>query len=121
MRKVDPGSDFVMSNKFSHQYMVSGDDLVLKVYETYPNDVFENIDWKKPAVKPSIEMKDSHALATTCYASNGATKTIVTGGRDGMINVRSSESVSGHDAFEAHLTFSAHSVLQGGVVSIAID
>jgi len=101
--------------------MVSGEDLVLKIYESYPNDAFENIDWKKPAVKPSIEMKDSHALGTTCYSSNGATKTLVTGGRDGVINVRSIESVSGNDAFEAHLTFSAHSVLQGGVVSIAID
>ena len=121
VRKVDTGSDFLISSKFCKHYIVSGDDLILKAYEHYPTDDFKVIDWKKPAVKPAIELKDSHALALTCYTTNEASKIIITGGRDGMINIRSSETQPGHDQFECLTTFSAHSVLQGGVVSIAID
>ena len=101
--------------------MVCGEDLVLKAYEHYPSDSFERVDWKKPAVKPSIELRDSHALRTAVCASSGATKVVVTGGQDGMINVRHAEQQPGLDPYERSTTFSAHSVHTGGVVCISLD
>ena len=97
VRKIDVGSDMMICNQFTKHYMVSGEDNMLKAYEHFPSDNFDKIDWKKAAVKPGIELTDSHALQTTVSASNGASKIIVTGGRDGMIIVRSSEIQPGHD------------------------
>ena len=91
VRKVDPGSDMICCNTFTKHYLVSGDDNIVKAYEHYPSDHTDKIDWKKPAVKPSIECKDSHALATTVVCQSSASKVIVTGGRDGVIIVRHSE------------------------------
>ena len=88
---MDVGSDVILCNPFTKHYFVSGDDNILKAYEHYPSDVYEKVDYKKAAVKPSIELKDSHALATTVGAYSSATKVMVTGGRDGMIIVRYSE------------------------------
>lgn len=110
VKKIDNDSSMLVSNQFSKHYGVVGDDLVLKFYEHYPDDEFNNIDWKKPAVKASIEMRDSHALGTTCTASSSQGNMILTGGRDGMIIQRSSEIVAGHDQFECVNTFSAHAI-----------
>ena len=70
MRKIDVGSELIICNQFTKHYMVSGEDNLLKAYEHFPSDTFEKIDWKKAAVKPGIELADSHALATTVSASN---------------------------------------------------
>lgn len=68
VRKVDPGSDFIICNYFTKHYFVSGDDNLLKVYEHYPTDAYDKVDFSKHAVKPGNELKDSHALATTVCA-----------------------------------------------------
>ena len=65
MRKIDPGTDLIVCNPFTRHYFVSGDDNVMKAYEHYPSDSIEKVDWKKPAVKPGVELKDSHALRMT--------------------------------------------------------
>ena len=87
----------------------------MKAYEHFPSDTYDKVDYKKAAVKPSIELKDSHALATTVGAYSSATKVIVTGGRDGMIIVRNSEHQAGMDLYEGSLRFSAHSTNMEGV------
>lgn len=97
VKKIDLDSKILVSNQFSKHYGVVGDDLVMKFYEHFPDDDFTHIDWKKPAVKASIEMKDSHALGTTCTASSSQGNIILTGGRDGMIIQRCTEIVAGHD------------------------
>ena len=122
VRKIDVGSDMIICNSFMKQYLVTGDDNVLKVYEHYPSDSFDKIDWRKPAVKPAIEHNDNHSIASTVVACCANTKTIVTGGRDGMVNIRSSEKQMGYDnPFECLNTFSAHAVINGGVQCIALD
>lgn len=94
----------------------------MKCYEHYPSDVFERIDWKKPPIKPSSEMKDSHAIATTVTAECKAANLLVTGGKDGMIIVRSADKhPSQGEPYEAIKEFSAHSVSCGGVIDVAID
>ena len=90
VRKVDVGSDFILCNPFTKHYLVCGEDNILKAYEHYPDGDYSKVDYKKAAVKPSLEIKDSHALATTVGASCIASKVMVTGGRDGMIIVRNS-------------------------------
>ena len=121
VRKVDVGTNLISCNHFTKHYFVSGDDNILKAFEHYPTDNYEKLDWKKSAVKPAIELKDSHALGLTVSASSSATKVIVTGGRDGMVIVRNSQNQSGLDLYEASLRISAHSVNSGGVVGLAID
>ena len=111
----------MISNNFTSHYMVSGDDNILKCSETYPSDQFEKIDWKKPAVKPSLELKDSHSLGLIAHDSNEASKSIVTGGKDGMINVRSAETQPGYGKYDCILSFSAHPVCNGGVISLSVD
>jgi len=70
VRKVDVGSDMIITGEFFKQYFVLGDDNVLKFYEHYPTDTFDKIDWKKPAVKPAGELTDSHSIAATVSVSN---------------------------------------------------
>ena len=91
VRKIDVGSDMIICNGFMKHYLVTGDDNVLKGYEHFPSDSFEKIDWKKPAVKPALELPDGHAIASTVVACCSSTKAIVTGGRDGMVNIRSAD------------------------------
>ena len=111
----------IVSNEFTKHYFTSGDDNILKAYEHYPSDNFDKIDWKKSAVKPGFELKDSHAIKTTCSANSSSSKYIVTGGSDGMIIIRSAELQPGTDQFECIKAFSAHSVSMGGVFCISID
>ena len=121
VRKIDLGSELMICNQFTRHYFVSGDDNVLKVYEHFPSDSFDKIDWKKPAVRAGNDLKDSHALATTVGASSEVAKIIVTGGKDGMINIRSTEQEAGTDQYECIKSMSAHSVSCGGVIALSID
>jgi len=100
VRKVDVGTDIIVSCEFDKAYFVCGDDNIFKVFEQYPSDDVKKIDWKKPAVRPSAEHKDSHSLRCTVSACNSERKVIVTGGRDGMVVVRSSEQQPGRDPYE---------------------
>jgi len=111
----------IISGEFETKYFVIGDDHLFKGFEHYPTDSVDKIDWKKPAVRPSIEMSDSHALGATVSASNGERKVIITGGKDGMIIIRSSEKQPGRDDHECIMTFSAHSVSVGGIVAMSVD
>ena len=70
IRKVDVGTDMIICAPFEKVYFTSGDDNLLKGYEHYPTDHVDRVDWKKPAVRPSIELNDSHAVACTTYAVN---------------------------------------------------
>jgi len=60
----------IICNEFTKHYFASGDDNIFKAYEHYPSDDFNKIDWKKSAVKPGFELKDSHAIKTTCSANS---------------------------------------------------
>ena len=62
VRKVDVGSEIVISNEFDKKYFSLGDDNILKGYEHFPTDSFDKIDWKKPAIKPNFEKPDSHSI-----------------------------------------------------------
>lgn len=121
VKKVDLGTDIIVCCEFEKNYFVVGDDNVFKGFEQYPSDQIEKIDWKKPAVRPSIEHKDSHSLACTVSNCNKERKVVVTGGKDGMIIVRSTEQQPGRDPFECTMTFSAHAVGVGGIASLSID
>ena len=121
VKKCDVGTDMIVCCDFERKYFTLGDDNVFKGYDHYPTDSVDKLDWKKSAVRPAIELKDSHALAATVSACNGQSKVMVTGGRDGMINVRSTEPTPGRDPYECNMAFSAHAVSVGGVSSLSID
>ena len=119
VRKLDDGSDLVIAcedlRKYSrtHQFMICGQDRFLKIYEHFPSDEFKNVDWKKPAIKSNLEL-EGHALGTTCYKFNLQQRILVTGGNDGMIEVRQYDNQH-HLNPDPILSLCSHSVNSGGI------
>lgn len=48
-RKVDPGTNRVMTSALTNRIFVTGEDKYLKQYDSWPVDTYDNLDWRKPA------------------------------------------------------------------------
>ena len=50
VRKVDRGTNMILTSTLSSKIFVSGEDRYLKQYDLFPNDNFSTVDWRKPSV-----------------------------------------------------------------------
>lgn len=103
-RKIDRGSNLVMSNPANGDIFICGEDRYLKRYE-YPNEPISKIDFKKAANAPVEEIK-SHDLGTTCWDVSSEIKFFVTGGKDGNFILRNINSISQSNEIKGHAVFS---------------
>jgi hypothetical protein len=110
-RKIDRGSNLVITTFSSGDILVTGEDKLLKSYE-YPAEQIDQIDWKRGPAAPHEE-NNSHAVGTSCWHESENAKQIVTGGRDGTILIRKISNLS--SALEP---IKAHAVHTGGVTAI---
>jgi WD40 repeat protein len=112
-RKVDTGSKMMMCNYVNQELFVVGDDKIMKKYE-YPNEKFSQIDMKK-APPPPLQELTSHSLGVQCWATTKEFKMFVTGGKDGVIQLRNMSN------FEKVNEIKAHTLFTGGVTAIAFS
>ncbi len=91
-RRIDRGTNLVMSNIYNGDIFLTGEDKFLKKYE-FPADPINKIDFKKAANPPVDELK-SHDIGTTCCDFSNEIKFMVTGGKDGNIIVRNMNHVA---------------------------
>ena len=64
-RKIDKGSNLVITIFTSNEIYVCGEDKLLKTYE-YPTEKIDKIDWKR-APAPPLDEVNSHAVGTACW------------------------------------------------------
>jgi len=50
VRKVDRGTNMILTSKLSNKFFVSGDDRYLKQYDIFPSDTYLGVDWRKPPI-----------------------------------------------------------------------
>ena len=112
-RKVDRGSNLVMSSHSTGEIYVVGEDKILKQYDQ-PADLWAAIEFKKPPAAPVKEMP-SHSIATTCWDVSKEFKQFATGGKDGVIMIRNV------GKFETANEIRAHTLFTGGVTAIAFS
>ena len=110
-RKVDRGSNMVLTSFAAGDILVCGEDKLLKRYE-YPTEKADQIDWKRAPQAP-LEENQSHAVGTSCWHESQSAKQIVTGGRDGTILIRKTSNIG-----SALDPVKAHAVHSGGVTAI---
>ena len=110
-RKIDRGSNLVITTFSGGEILVTGEDKLLKTYE-YPTEKIDQIDWKRAPAPPAEEV-NSHAVGTACWHESENAKQIVTGGRDGTILIRKTTNIT--SALEP---IKAHAVHTGGVTAI---
>jgi hypothetical protein len=63
-RKIDRGSQMVSATQ-AGDIFVNGEDKLMKQYG-FPEEVWENIEFKKPPPAPIQELS-SHSIGTTCW------------------------------------------------------
>lgn len=114
-RKVDKCLDMIMANHVTQDiYLVgSGPDKVMKKYE-FPNEKFDKLDLKKPPTAP-VEEIPTHSIGTNCWNVSKEFKQFVTGGKDGIIILRSMGNMSKPNEIKAHTLFT------GGVTAVAFS
>jgi len=91
-RKVDRGTNMILTSSLTTRFFVTGEDKYLKQYDLWPQDSFENLDWRKPPIQPNEEYA-SHSIGTKCYSFSLALKKMATGGKDGLVIVRDPNNV----------------------------
>lgn len=114
-RKIDKGLNLIMANHVTQELFLvgSGQDKVMKKYE-FPNEKFEKLDLKKPPTAP-LEEIPSHSIGTNCWHISKEYKQFVTGGKDGIIILRSMSNMSKPNEIKAHTLFT------GGVTAVAFS
>lgn len=112
-RKIDRGSNLVITNIYNGDLFVTGEDKLLKRYE-FPTDHFSKLDMKK-APLPPIEEHKSHDIGTTCWHISNQVKFLVSGGRDGNFILRNLNSVSNCNEIKGHAVFS------GGITALTFS
>ena len=117
VRKIDRGSDMIVGNVYIKKHYVLGKDNYLKEYEHFPSDKFAKVNWNMPPVPPGKELP-SHALKTTCVCYGGSGETLISGGRDGKLMIRS---FNDNDSMERPACIQAHSVISGGISAIGVN
>jgi len=113
-RKVDPGTNRVMTSALTSRIFVTGEDKYLKQYDSWPVDTYENLDWRKPANQPNDEYI-SHSIGTSCIHWSSAHKKMGTGGKDGLVIIRDPTNVRTLKEFQTH------SVVGGGVSCLSLS
>lgn len=117
VRKIDRGSDMIVGNLYIKKHYVLGKDNHLKEYEHFPSDKFAKVNWNQAPVPPGKELP-SHSLKTTCICYGGSGETLITGGRDGQLMVRS---FADNDSMERPTRIQAHSIVSGGISAIGVN
>jgi WD40 repeat protein len=113
-RKVDPGTNRIMTSALTNKFFVTGDDKYLKQYDKFPVETYENLDWRKEADKPTDEYI-SHSIGTSCVHFSLSLKKMATGGKDGLVIVRDPMNVRSLKEFQTH------SVVGGGVSVLCLS
>jgi len=113
-RKVDPGTNRIMTSALTTRIFVTGDDKYLKQYDSWPIDTYDNLDWRKHAPQPNDEYI-SHSIGTSCVHFSLGQKKMATGGKDGLVIVRDPTNVRSLKEFQTH------SVVGGGVSVLAMS
>lgn len=65
-RKIDRGSNMIMSSKLSQKLYITGEDKYLKEYDLWPQENYLTIDWRKPCIQANQEFLN-HSIATSCF------------------------------------------------------
>ena len=86
-RKVDRGTNMIITSSLTPRFFVTGEDKYLKQYDLWPGESYEMLDWRKAPVQPNEEYM-SHSIGTKCYHFSLALKKMATGGKDGLVIVR---------------------------------
>lgn len=113
-RKVDPGTNRIMTSALTNKFFVTGDDKYLKQYDKFPVETYENLDWRKEADKPTDEYI-SHSIGTSCVHFSLSLKKMATGGKDGLVIVRDPMNVRSLKEYQTH------SVVGGGVSVLCLS
>ena len=69
----------IITSSLTTRFFVTGEDKYLKQYDLWPQDSFENLDWRKPPIQPNEEYV-SHSIGTKCFSFSLALKKLATGG-----------------------------------------
>jgi hypothetical protein len=85
----------------------------MKKYD-YPSEKYDKLDFKKPPAAPTEEIQ-SHSIGTNCCHINKEFKQFVTGGKDGVIILRSMNNMGKANEIKAHTLFT------GGVTAISFS
>jgi len=113
-RKIDKGSNLIMSNEVTGDIFVSGDDRLLKKYE-FPTEKIDQIDIKRAPVPP-VEEHPSHSIGTTTWDVSKEFKFMATGGKDGSIFLRHINNVG-----QQPQPIKGHAMFSGGVGALCFS
>ena len=113
-RKIDKGSNLVISNEITGDIFVSGEDKLLKKYEL-PAETITQIDVKRAPVAP-VEEHNSHSIGTTCWDVTKEFKFMATGGKDGSILLRHISNVG-----QQPQPIKGHAMFSGGVTALCFS
>lgn len=113
-RKVDRGSNMMISSKLTPKLFVTGEDKYLKEFDIWPQDDFESVDWRKPPIQPNQEYIN-HSIATTCYDFSLDLQKLVTGGKDGLVIVRDPNDI------RRMRDYQVYNVVNGGVAAVNVS
>ena len=114
IRKVDRGTNLILTSLLSNKVFVSGEDKYLKQYDLFPTDNYHAVDWRKPAIQPNEEYP-SHGIGTTCVTFNYDLKKMITGGKDGLLISRSPDSIKKIKDYQVY------SVVSEGISAVSVD
>ena len=113
-RKIDKGSNLVMTNEITGEIFVCGDDRLLKKYE-FPAEKITQIDTKRAPVAP-VEEHQSHSIGTTSWDISKEFKFMATGGKDGSILLRHINNIG-----QQPQPIKGHAMFSGGVTSLCFS
>jgi len=113
-RKIDRGSNLVMTNPITGDLYVTGSDKLLKRYD-YPTEKITQIDWKR-APPIAVEEHQSHSIGTACWDFSQQFKFMATGGKDGNIFMRHVNNIS-----QIPNPIKAHALYSGGVTALCFS
>ena len=86
-RKVDRGTNMILTSSLTTRFFVTGEDKYLKQYDLWPQDSYEMLDWRKAPIQPNEEYA-SHSIGPQCFSFSLLLKKMATGGKDGLVIVR---------------------------------
>ena len=113
-RKLDRGSNIIISSKLTSKLFVTGEDKYLKEYELWPQDSFLSVDWRKPCIQANNEYV-SHSIATTCYDFSSELCKVVSGGKDGLVIARNPNEIRKMKDYQIY------NVVNGGVSAVNLS